>query len=177
MIKKTLRPDLQRLRVVSGEGAWRRHSLLWVRATFIMASAKQMLKAKFTCLHDSSSGFFHLSNTDTNVALSQKHAKKTGNACNRPDPRLCIHASHFRCIQLRATLWTVACQAPLSTGFSRQEYWSECHALLQGIFPTQGSNAYPYCLLHRHSFHQRHVGRPDPRLLGAKPMKGFGLYL
>ena len=23
------------------------------------------------------------------------------------------------------TLWTVVCQAPLSTGFSRQEYWSE----------------------------------------------------
>ena len=23
-----------------------------------------------------------------------------------------------------ATLWTVACQAPLSMGFSRQEYWS-----------------------------------------------------
>ena len=31
-------------------------------------------------------------------------------------------------------------------GFSRQEYWSgpPCHALLQGIFPTQGS--YPYLL-------------------------------
>ena len=25
-------------------------------------------------------------------------------------------------------------------GFSRQEYWIGCHALLQGIFPTQGSN-------------------------------------
>ena len=25
-------------------------------------------------------------------------------------------------------------------GFSRQEHWSGCHALLQGIFPTQGSN-------------------------------------
>ena len=25
--------------------------------------------------------------------------------------------------------------------FSRQEYWSGCHALLQGIFPTQGSNS------------------------------------
>ena len=25
-------------------------------------------------------------------------------------------------------------------GFSRQEYWSGCHALLQGIFPIQGSN-------------------------------------
>ena len=24
--------------------------------------------------------------------------------------------------------------------FSRQEYWSGCHALLQGIFPAQGSN-------------------------------------
>ena len=26
--------------------------------------------------------------------------------------------------QLFGTLWTVACQAPLSMGFSRQEYWS-----------------------------------------------------
>ena len=25
-------------------------------------------------------------------------------------------------------------------GFSRQEYWTGCHALLQGIFPTQGLN-------------------------------------
>ena len=24
-----------------------------------------------------------------------------------------------------ATLWTVACQAPLSVGFFRQEYWNE----------------------------------------------------
>ena len=35
---------------------------------------------------------------------------------------------------------TVALQAPLSMGFSRQGYWSGCHALLQGIFLTQGSN-------------------------------------
>ena len=32
--------------------------------------------------------------------------------------------SHFSHVQLFATLWTVACQAPLSMGFSRQEYWS-----------------------------------------------------
>ena len=38
-----------------------------------------------------------------------------------------------------ATPWTVAHQAPLSIEFSRWEYWS-CHALLQGIFPIQGSN-------------------------------------
>ena len=39
------------------------------------------------------------------------------------------------------TPWTVAHQAPLSMGFSRQEYWSVgCSALLQGIFLTQESN-------------------------------------
>ena len=31
-------------------------------------------------------------------------------------------------------------QAPLSIEFSRQEYWSGCHSLLQGIFPTQELN-------------------------------------
>ena len=36
------------------------------------------------------------------------------------------------------SLWTVARQAPASVGFSRQEYWG-CHALLQGIFLTQGN--------------------------------------
>ena len=30
--------------------------------------------------------------------------------------------SHFSCVRLFATLWTTACQAPLSLGFSRQEY-------------------------------------------------------
>ena len=52
------------------------------------------------------------------------------------------HVQHF------VTPWTVARQAPLSMGFSRQEYWSGCHALLQGIFPTQGSNPCLLCLLH-----------------------------
>ena len=35
--------------------------------------------------------------------------------------RACCLFSH---IQLFATLWAVAHQAPLSMGFSRQEYWS-----------------------------------------------------
>ena len=37
-----------------------------------------------------------------------------------------------------ATPWTIARQDPLSMGFSRQEYWSGYHFLLQEIFPTQG---------------------------------------
>ena len=31
--------------------------------------------------------------------------------------------SHFSHVQVFETLWTVACQDPLSMGFSRQEYW------------------------------------------------------
>ena len=33
--------------------------------------------------------------------------------------------SLFSHAQLLVTLWTIAHQAPLSMGFSRQEYWSE----------------------------------------------------
>ena len=32
--------------------------------------------------------------------------------------------SHFSRVQLCATLWTIVHQAPLSMGFSKQEYWS-----------------------------------------------------
>ena len=32
--------------------------------------------------------------------------------------------SHFSCVYLFATLWTIAYQVPLSMGFSRHEYWS-----------------------------------------------------
>ena len=32
--------------------------------------------------------------------------------------------SCFSCVRLCVTLWSGACQAPLSMGFSRQEYWS-----------------------------------------------------
>ena len=34
-------------------------------------------------------------------------------------------------------------------GFSRQEYWGGCHALLQGIFPTKGLNPLFLHLLHQ----------------------------
>ena len=44
------------------------------------------------------------------------------------------------------TPWCVPCQVPPSMGFSRQEYRSGFHFLLQEIFPTQGSNAgLPHC--------------------------------
>ena len=53
--------------------------------------------------------------------------------------------NRFSGVQLFATLWTIA---PLSMGFSRQEYRSGWHASLQGIFPTQESNPHLLRLLH-----------------------------
>ena len=37
--------------------------------------------------------------------------------------QICV-LSCFTCVQLFATLWSVARQASLSMGFPRQEYWS-----------------------------------------------------
>ena len=56
--------------------------------------------------------------------------------------------SCFSCVQLFVTLWTLACQAPLSMGFSRQDYWSGLPCLSPGIFLTQGSNPRLLWLLH-----------------------------
>ena len=58
------------------------------------------------------------------------------------------------------TPWTVACQAPLSMEFSRQEYWSGLPSLLHGIFPTQGLNL---SLLHCRQifYHLSYQGRPN----------------
>ena len=41
-------------------------------------------------------------------------------------------------VQLIAMPWAVACQAPLSVGFSRQEYWSGLPSPPPGDFPNQG---------------------------------------
>ena len=44
------------------------------------------------------------------------------------------------------TKWTVAHQAPLSMGFSRQEYWSGLPFASPGDLPTQGWNlGLPHC--------------------------------
>ena len=46
--------------------------------------------------------------------------------------------SHFSCVWLFVTLRTVACQAPLSMGFSRQEYWSGLACPFPGNLPDPG---------------------------------------
>ena len=46
--------------------------------------------------------------------------------------------SCFSHVQLSATLWTIACQVPLSMGFSRQEYWSGLPCPTPGDLPDPG---------------------------------------
>ena len=40
-----------------------------------------------------------------------------------------------------------ACQSPVTMEYSRQEYQVGSHFLLQEVFPTQGCNTHPLCLL------------------------------
>ena len=52
------------------------------------------------------------------------------------------------CVWLFATPWTVALQAPLSMDSPGKNTGVGCHALLQGIFLTQGSKPHLLRLLH-----------------------------
>ena len=69
--------------------------------------------------------------------------------------------SPFSHVRLTATLWTMACQAPLSMRFSRQEYWSGLPFPSPGDLPDSGIEpGYPtlkqilYHLSHQGSLHK-----------------------
>ena len=49
-----------------------------------------------------------------------------------------MHAHMFRCVLLFATPWTVASQAPLPMGLSRQEHWSGLPCPPLGDLPNPG---------------------------------------
>ena len=63
-------------------------------------------------------------------------------------------------VQLCVTPWAAARQSPLSMEFSRKEYQSGEHSLLQGIFLTQGLNmGLLYC--RQILYHVGHQDSPD----------------
>ena len=56
---------------------------------------------------------------------------------------MCVCVCVCVCVQLLnhnrlCTPWTVACQAPLSVGFPRQEYWSGLSCPTPGDLPNPG---------------------------------------
>ena len=65
-----------------------------------------------------------------------------------PFSLLCAVLSCFSHVLLFVTPWTTAGQAPLSWDTPDRNTAVGCHALLQGIFPTQGSNLCLLYLLH-----------------------------
>ena len=82
------------------------------------------------------------------------------------DPRsLCAKLLQF-CLTL-VTLWTVACQAPLSMEFSRQEYWSQFPSSSAGDLPNQGLNVSLLCLLHWQAGSLPLAPPAKPQILGV----------
>ena len=61
---------------------------------------------------------------------------------------LCCMLSRFSRVRLFATPWTVSHQAPLSTGFFRQEYWNGLPFSPPGNLSNPGSNLRLLRLLH-----------------------------
>ena len=51
---------------------------------------------------------------------------------------MCVCSQSLSCVWYFATPWTIPCQAPLSLGFSRQEYWSRLPFAPPGHFPNPG---------------------------------------
>ena len=72
-----------------------------------------------------------------------------------------MHAHSLSHVQLLAAPWTVAHQAH-QWDFPVKNPGVDCHFVLQGIFPTQGSNPCLLCLLHWQvsSLPLRHLGNP-----------------
>ena len=69
--------------------------------------------------------------------------------------------SHLKHFHLFATLWTVAPQAPLSTRYSRQEYWSGLPCLPLGDLPDPGIESVTFMspALVGGFYHLCHLGR------------------
>jgi len=80
--------------------------------------------------------------------------------------------SHFSCVRLFVTLWTVAHQAPLSMGFSRQEYWSGLPFLSLGDLSDPGIEPTPPAL-QVDSLLLSHQGSPIPSI--NLPQRSFSL--
>ena len=79
-------------------------------------------------------------------------------------------------IGLFVTLWTVAHQAPLSMGFSRQKYWNGLPFPLPGDLLIQESNLHLLCLLNWQVFLYHWAIWEDPKFVECKSKSVFSLH-
>ena len=88
-----------------------------------------------------------------------------------------IFSVHVHMLSLFSHVWlsvglrTVACQVPLSTEFSRQEYWSVPPCPFPGDLPNPGIELHLPCSLHYRwiLYHYCHLGSPHPQHESLKP--------
>ena len=73
------------------------------------------------------------------------------------------------------TSWTVVCWAPLSIGFSRQEYWSALPFPSPGHLPDPGIEA-GFPALQADSLPSEPLGKPENRENGGKSTHLTGYY-
>ena len=77
------------------------------------------------------------------------------------DCLMCVFSVSSVC-RLFETLRAIACQAPLSVGFSRQEYWSGLPCP-----PPVDQTSHLLCLMHwrRFLYQLSHLGKPQPYII------------
>ena len=75
---------------------------------------------------------------------------------------VCTHAQSLSCVQLFANPWTVACQAPLSVKYFKQEYWSGLPFSTPGDLSDPGMEPASLCIMNwqADSLPLYHLGSP-----------------
>ena len=89
----------------------------------------------------------HMAETDISETLAHCLRKGLSSPPYAPPPGI----GGLMCDLVYDPMDCVACQASLSWHSPGKNIGVDCHALLQGIFPTQGWNLHLLWLLHRHT--------------------------
>ena len=80
---------------------------------------------------------------EAEVALPKVHSPGKNTVVGCHFLLQCVKVKSLSRVRLLATPWTAAYQAPLSIGFSRQEYWSGVPLPSPIILPYWQSKRYP----------------------------------
>ena len=97
--------------------------------------------------------------TTRDVRLYERKKGAPTHLAQKENTRMTSESVSHSVVSDSVTPWTVACQAPLSMGFSKQEYWSGFPCPSPGYLPDLGIEpGLPY---YRQTLYQlSHQGRP-----------------
>ena len=100
----------------------------------------------------------HFSHHDYCLSFISRFGKNISKKYALVSDTVCLYMlSHVR---LFVNTWTVAHRAPLSMGFSRQEYWNRLPFLPLGDLPDPGSEPVSLLLCRRILYPVNHQGSP-----------------